>query len=197
MNVGKRSAPEWLILKVPQLSVIAELLIRGPEPVHFKEGLYTLFWLFATSEPGAGAAARGVVAGFEAGYRGPRRPGEPGRSPRIQHTRDVVSHVRVPRIGPANYIMRPSHRAVSTPLTRARRRHESDTRQRSCREAAPHETQSSTGAAASATANPSPCRRVPGVAGAGLGADANSHFRRQIGHVFLLCSHVVMHIRWK
>jgi hypothetical protein len=60
MNVGKRSAPEWLILKVPQLSVIAELLIRGPEPVHFKEGLYTLFWLFATSEPGAGAAARGM-----------------------------------------------------------------------------------------------------------------------------------------
>lgn len=193
MNVGKRSAPEWLILKVPQLSVIAELLIRDPEPVHFKEGLFNTF--LATSEPGAGAAA---VAGFvKPGTRGPRRPGEPGRSPRIQHTRDVVLHVRVPRIGPANYIMRPSHRAVSTPLTRARRRHESDTRQRSCREAAPHETQSSTGAAASATANPSPCRRVPGVAGAGLGADANSHFRRQIGHVFLLCSHVVMHIRWK
>ena len=57
MNVGKRSAPEWLILKVPQLSVIAELLIRDPEPVHFKEGLFNTFLvIFATSEPGAGAA---------------------------------------------------------------------------------------------------------------------------------------------
>ena len=40
-------------------------------------------------------------------------------------------------------------------------------------------------------------RTAPGVAGAGLGALANSHFRRQIGHVFLLCSHVLMHMMWK
>ena len=39
--------------------------------------------------------------------------------------------------------------------------------------------------------------RAPGVAGAGFGALANSHLRRQIGQVFLLCSHVLMHIRWK
>ena len=37
----------------------------------------------------------------------------------------------------------------------------------------------------------------PGVAGAGFGALANSHLRRQMGHVFLLCSHVLMHIKWK
>ena len=37
----------------------------------------------------------------------------------------------------------------------------------------------------------------PGVAGAGLGALANSHLRRQMGQVFLLCSHVLMHMRWK
>ena len=52
-------------------------------------------------------------------------------------------------------------------------------------------------AAVAAAINPSPARRAPGVAGAGLGAEANSHLRRQIGHVFLLCSHVVMHMRWK
>ena len=44
---------------------------------------------------------------------------------------------------------------------------------------------------------PSSVRRAPGVAGAGFGALANSHLRRQMGHVFLLCSHVVMHMRWK
>jgi len=38
---------------------------------------------------------------------------------------------------------------------------------------------------------------APGVAGAGFGALANSHFRRQIGQVFLLCSQVLMHMRWK
>ena len=37
----------------------------------------------------------------------------------------------------------------------------------------------------------------PGVAGAGFGALANSHLRRQMGQVFLLCSHVLMHMRWK
>lgn len=42
---------------------------------------------------------------------------------------------------------------------------------------------------------PSPVTRLPGVAGAGLGPVWNSHLRRQIGHVFLLCNHVVMHIR--
>ena len=35
----------------------------------------------------------------------------------------------------------------------------------------------------------------PGVAGAGFGALANSHLRRQMGQVFLLCSHVLMHMR--
>ena len=54
------------------------------------------------------------------------------------------------------------------------------------------------GAAAAAALNPSPAaRRLPGVAGAGFGPVWNSHLRRQIGQVFLLCSHVVMHMRWK
>ena len=42
---------------------------------------------------------------------------------------------------------------------------------------------------------PSPRFRAPGVAGAGFGADANSHFLRQTGQLFLLCNHVVMHMR--
>lgn len=37
--------------------------------------------------------------------------------------------------------------------------------------------------------------RAPGVAGAGFGALANSHLRRQMGHVFLFCSQVLMHMR--
>ena len=50
--------------------------------------------------------------------------------------------------------------------------------------------------AGGAALKPSPAvRRAPGVAGAGLGPVWNSHFRRQMGHVFLLCSHVVMHMR--
>ena len=40
-------------------------------------------------------------------------------------------------------------------------------------------------AAAAAAEKPSPCLRTPGVAGLGFGADANSHLRRHIGHVFL------------
>ena len=31
----------------------------------------------------------------------------------------------------------------------------------------------------------------------GVGALANSHLRRQIGQVFLLCNHVLMHMMWK
>ena len=38
---------------------------------------------------------------------------------------------------------------------------------------------------------------APGVAGAGLGALANSHLRRQIGQVCLLCNQVLMHMMWK